>query len=190
MTPPPPNFSLSLRLDLITQINEIEARKEEYPETIAFIRQVTCLATCALWALPRLLPHVLCGPSHVSCHMCSVGPPNFDLSQSAPTVTESPSVLCQLNSTLNRLLNSLVAAAAAASPASGGGSLPLGGGGGSGGGAGAEGGGGAAGAGGGQELLHFTAFVVHHVLAHLWQRAYKWVWEVLWGEGAESQQRF
>jgi hypothetical protein len=27
-------------LDLITQINEIEARKEEYPETIAFIRWV------------------------------------------------------------------------------------------------------------------------------------------------------
>lgn len=27
--------------------------------------------------------------------------------------------------------------------------------------------------GGGQELSHFTAFVVHHVLAHLWQRAYR-----------------
>ena len=66
-----------------------------------------------------------------------------------------------------RLLNSLVAAAAAASP--NGSLLGAGGGGGSGGGGSNEGGG----SGGGQELSHFTAFVVHHVLAHLWQRAYK-----------------
>ena len=85
-----------------------------------------------------------------------------------------------MNLTLYRLLNSLVAAAAA-SPNNGGGSLLLGGGVGSGGGTSAEGGGGgAAGGGGGQELSHFTAFVVQHVLAHLWQRAYKWVWGV-WG---------
>ena len=90
------------RLDLITQINEIEARKEEYPETIAFIR----------------------------------------------------------------LLNSLVASAGGRSSSGGGGGGAALGGTGA---AGAEGGGG----GGGQELSHFTAFVVNHVLAHLRQRAYK-----------------
>ena len=39
--PPPP--CPPPRLDLITQLNEIEARKEEYPETCAFVRLLNAL---------------------------------------------------------------------------------------------------------------------------------------------------
>ncbi|GAX76338.1 hypothetical protein CEUSTIGMA_g3784.t1 [Chlamydomonas eustigma] len=90
------------RLDLITQINEVEARKEEYPETISFIK----------------------------------------------------------------LLNSLVAAAAASSSATEVSDIGLSN-------VGPAASGISLGGVGGQDLAHFTAFVVQHVLAHLWQRAYK-----------------
>jgi hypothetical protein len=36
------------RLDLVAQINEIEARKEEYPETLAFIRLLNSLVAAAM----------------------------------------------------------------------------------------------------------------------------------------------
>jgi nuclear pore complex protein Nup205 len=90
---------------LITQINEVEARKEEYPETISFIKLLNSLVSAAT------------------------------LSSSAPDVSiigAAPS-----------LSNGTAASGTSSSGI------------------------------GGQELSHFTAFVVQHVLAHLWQRGYK-----------------
>ncbi len=35
---PPMTPNAPCRLDLVTQLNEVEARSEEYPETLAFMR--------------------------------------------------------------------------------------------------------------------------------------------------------
>jgi hypothetical protein len=39
---------LNRRLDLVTQLNEIEARNEDYPETIAFVRLLNSLIAASL----------------------------------------------------------------------------------------------------------------------------------------------
>lgn len=36
------------RLDLVSQVSEVEARREEYPETLAFIRLLNALVGAAL----------------------------------------------------------------------------------------------------------------------------------------------
>eukprot|EP00967_Tisochrysis_lutea_P013299 scaffold14852_cov21-Tisochrysis_lutea.AAC.2 len=41
-------YCLPVRLDLVTQLNEIEARNEEYPETIAFMRLLNSLIAASL----------------------------------------------------------------------------------------------------------------------------------------------
>eukprot|EP00798_Chlamydomonas_sp_ICE-L_P006432 gene6432-3061_t len=95
------------RLDLITQINEVEARKEEYPETIAFIRLLNALL------LPVVRHEGMAGGAAGG----SGGAANGGSGNTLPAVA--------------RITD------------------------------------------GGMDLMHLTAFIVQHVLAHLWQRGYR-----------------
>lgn len=120
---------------------------------------LTLVAGCTLHSPPALLHTAIC-PEHGTHARTPIRRPCPQINEIEARKEEYPETLAFI-----RLLNALVAAASGSTTGT---TAP-----------GAAAGGGLAAAGGlsvsegGQELLHFTSFVVHHVLTHLWQRAYR-----------------
>lgn len=149
-------------LDLITQVGvscQLITWLRFYFNMAWDLCALTLVAGCTLHSPPALLHTAIC-PEHGTHARTPIRRPCPQINEIEARKEEYPETLAFI-----RLLNALVAAASGSTTGT---TAP-----------GAAAGGGLAAAGGlsvsegGQELLHFTSFVVHHVLTHLWQRAYR-----------------